>query len=332
MSTVDKEKDVLLEVKDLRVHYETREYVYEAVNGVSFNVERGKTLGLVGETGAGKTTIALAIMGLLPTPPAHVMEGEILFNGENLLTKKSKELQKVRGSKISMIFQDPMTALNPILRVGDQIEEVLHIHQKMSKAEAKARAVEILKMVGIREERFNDYPHQFSGGMKQRVIIAIALACRPELIIADEPTTALDVTIQAQVLDMMKRLQKEIHTSMIMITHDMGVVAETCDSCAVIYAGDIVEFGSVADIFRNRKHPYTIGLFDSIPRLDVDAERLTPIAGLASDPTDLPEYCSFYDRCTHRCEKCKEQEPPVLEIEPGHFVKCIRVLEPQKED
>ncbi len=327
MNTENKEKDILLKVNSLRVHYETRELVYEAVNGVSFEVERGKTLGLVGETGAGKTTIALAIMGLLPTPPAHILEGEIFFEGENLLEKKPRELQNVRGSKISMIFQDPMTALNPILRIGDQIEEVLHIHQKISKAEAKQRAVEILKMVGIREERFNDYPHQFSGGMKQRVIIAIALACRPQLIIADEPTTALDVTIQAQVLELMKRLQKDIGTSMIMITHDMGVVAETCDSCAVIYAGDIVEYGTVAHIFRNRRHPYTTGLFDSIPRLDVDMERLTPIAGLASDPTELPEYCSFYDRCKQRCDECKKCEPPVVEIEPGHYVKCLLAKE-----
>ena len=327
MNTENKEKDILLKVNSLRVHYETRELVYEAVNGVSFEVERGKTLGLVGETGAGKTTIALAIMGLLPTPPAHILEGEIFFEGENLLEKKPRELQNVRGSKISMIFQDPMTALNPILRIGDQIEEVLHIHQKISKAEAKRRAVEILKMVGIREERFNDYPHQFSGGMKQRVIIAIALACRPQLIIADEPTTALDVTIQAQVLELMKRLQKDIGTSMIMITHDMGVVAETCDSCAVIYAGDIVEYGTVAHIFRNRQHPYTTGLFDSSPRLDVDMERLTPIAGLASDPTELPEYCSFYDRCKQRCDECKKCEPPVVEIEPGHYVKCLLAKE-----
>lgn len=327
MNTENKEKDILLKVNSLRVHYETRELVYEAVNGVSFEVERGKTLGLVGETGAGKTTIALAIMGLLPTPPAHILEGEIFFEGENLLEKKPRELQNVRGSKISMIFQDPMTALNPILRIGDQIEEVLHIHQKISKAEAKRRAVEILKMVGTREERFNDYPHQFSGGMKQRVIIAIALACRPQLIIADEPTTALDVTIQAQVLELMKRLQKDIGTSMIMITHDMGVVAETCDSCAVIYAGDIVEYGTVAHIFRNRRHPYTTGLFDSIPRLDVDMERLTPIAGLASDPTELPEYCSFYERCKQRCDECKKCEPPVVEIEPGHYVKCLLAKE-----
>ena len=321
---MDKNDNILLEVKDLRVHYNTRDYVYEAVNGVSFTLEKGKTLGLVGETGAGKTTTALSIIGLLPTPPAKVIEGEVLFEGENLLIKNNEELRKIRGSRISMIFQDPMTALNPILRVGEQIEEVISLHDKgLSKAEIRMRAVEILKMVGIREERLNDYPHQFSGGMKQRVVIAIALACRPDLIIADEPTTALDVTIQAQVLRLMKNLQDELGTSMILITHDMGVVAETCDSCAVIYAGEIVEFGTVQDIFYDRQHPYTKGLFDSIPILDKDVDRLTPIPGLASDPTDLPEYCSFYDRCPARCDACKAGDSKTVEVSPGHFVKCI---------
>ena len=287
----------------------------------------GKPWDFVGETGAGKTTIALAIMGLLPTPPAHVLEGEIFFDGSNLLDKHGKAMRQIRGSKISMIFQDPMTALNPILTVGDQIAEVIRIHDTLSRAEAKLKAVEIMKLVGIREERYDDYPHQFSGGMKQRIIIAIALACRPELIIADEPTTALDVTIQAQVLELMKRLQKEIHTSMLLITHDMGVVAETCDTCAVIYAGDIVEYGTVADIFRRRCHPYTKGLFDSIPRLDADVERLTPIIGLASDPTDLPEYCSFYERCGSRCERCKSCDPEMTQVSDGHFVKCLLAKE-----
>ena len=321
---MEKNDNILLEVKDLRVHYNTRDYVYEAVNGVSFTLEKGKTLGLVGETGAGKTTTALSIIGLLPTPPAKVLEGEVIFEGEDLLKKSNEELRKIRGSKISMIFQDPMTALNPILRVGEQIEEVISLHNKgLSKAEIKVKAVEILKMVGIREERFDDYPHQFSGGMKQRVVIAIALACRPDLIIADEPTTALDVTIQAQVLRLMKNLQDELGTSMILITHDMGVVAETCDSCAVIYAGEIVEFGTVQDIFYHRQHPYTQGLFDSIPILDKDVDRLTPIPGLASDPTDLPEYCSFYDRCQARCDACKGCDPKSVEVSPGHFVKCV---------
>ena len=316
--------DKLLEVKNLRVDYITRDYVYEAVNGISFSLKKGETLGLVGETGAGKTTTALSIIGLLPTPPAKVLEGEILFEGENLLTKSRDEMKKLRGAKIGMIFQDPMTALNPILRVGEQIEEGIALHNKhLSRAEIKVRAVEILKMVGIREERYDDYPHQFSGGMKQRVVIAIALACKPELIIADEPTTALDVTIQAQILKMMKDLQDELGTAMILITHDMGVVADTCDSCAVIYAGEIVEYGTVQDIFYNRQHPYTKGLFNSIPILDKDVRRLTPIPGLACDPTDLPEYCSFYDRCAERCDQCKQCEPKTIEVSPGHFVKCI---------
>ena len=330
---MENKKDVLLEVKNLRVHYNTRDYVYEAVNGVSLTVEKGKTLGLVGETGAGKTTTALSIIGLLPTPPAKVLEGEVLFEGEDLLKKTNEEMRKIRGSKISMIFQDPMTALNPILRVGEQIEEVLQLHNKgLSKAEIKVKAVEILKMVGIREERFDDYPHQFSGGMKQRVVIAIALACRPDLIIADEPTTALDVTIQAQVLQLMKNLQDELGTAMILITHDMGVVAETCDNCAVIYAGEIVEYGTVQDIFFDRRHPYTKGLFDSIPILDKDVERLTPIPGLASDPTDLPEFCSFYDRCSEHCDACRHGDPKTVEVSPGHFVRCVHAAENAKTE
>ena len=320
-------QEILLEIKNLRLHYETREEVYEAVNGVSFNLKKGTTLGLVGETGAGKTSIALAILGLLPYPPSHIIEGEIVFEGENLLEKSAQEMRKIRGNKISMIFQDPMTALNPVLRVGDQIMEVIRLHNKISKAEAEVMAHEVLKMVGIQENRFSDYPHQFSGGMKQRVIIAMALVCRPELIIADEPTTALDVTIQAQVLSMMKSLREEIQTSMLLITHDLGIVAENCDECAIIYAGEIVERGTVEDIFGNPLHPYTIGLFNSIPSLDKDVDRLTPIQGLASDPTNLPEYCSFCDRCPKRCEKCSQIDPEIVEVTPGHFVKCHLVSE-----
>ena len=325
--------NILLEIKNLRVHYETREYVYEAANGVSLKIERGKTLGLVGETGAGKTTIAKAIMGLLPFPPTNILEGEILFEGEDLLKKNKAEMQKIRGRKISMIFQDPMTALNPTVRVIDQVAEVIKLHDNVNKHEAKRKAAEALKMVGIQEDRIFEYPHQFSGGMKQRVIIAIALACRPDLIIADEPTTALDVTIQAQVLKLIKELQMEINTAMLLITHDFGIVARTCDTCAVIYAGEIVEFGTVEDIFRNRQHPYTRGLFDSIPILDKDVRRLAPIPGLASDPTDLPEYCSFYDRCGARCDECKKCNPAAVEVSPGHFVKCVHAksMETAKE-
>ncbi|MBR3400796.1 MAG: ABC transporter ATP-binding protein [Parasporobacterium sp.] len=320
-------QDILLKINNFRLHYNTREEVYEAVNGVSFNLKKGTTLGLVGETGAGKTSIALAIMGLLPIPPARIIEGEILFNGEDLLKKDAKEMRRIRGNRISMIFQDPMTALNPVLRVGDQIMEVIKLHDKISKAEAEVKAHEVLQMVGIEDDRFNDYPHQFSGGMKQRVVIAMALVCRPELIIADEPTTALDVTIQAQVLSMMKSLRDEIRTSMLLITHDLGIVAENCDECAIIYAGEIMERGTIRDIFGNPLHPYTLGLFNSIPSLDKEVERLTPIPGLASDPTNLPEYCSFCDRCPMHIEKCRQVDPETVEVSPGHFVKCHLVSE-----
>lgn len=333
------EDNTLLEVKNLRVHYETRDYVYEAVNGVSFRIKKGETMGLVGETGAGKTTIAKSIMGLLPYPPAHVLEGEIRLEGVNLLEKDKNYLRKtlhkriskkdkdymlnVRGRRISMVFQDPMTALNPTMRVGDQIAEVIKVQKKVSRAEAKVMAADMLKMVGIQENRIDEYPHQFSGGMKQRVVLAIALACRPDLIIADEPTTALDVTIQAQVLELMKELQEEIGTAMLLITHDLGVVAETCDTCAVIYAGEIVEYGSIEDIFNHCMHPYTEGLFNSIPHLDEDAERLISIEGLASDPTNLPEYCSFYERCPRRQDRCRRCDPKAQEVSSGHFVKCL---------
>ena len=311
------------EVRDLVVHYETREGVVEAVNGVSLSIRRGETLGLVGETGAGKTTIALAMIGLLPVPPSHVIRGEVLLEGKNLLTKSEKEMRKIRGRKISMIFQDPMSALNPVHPVGDQIAEVIRLHRHCSKGEAMTQAMEMLRMVGIPETRYKDYPHQFSGGMKQRVVIAIALACEPELIIADEPTTALDVTIQAQVLELMRQLRQRLNTSMLLITHDFGVVAEMCDRCAVIYAGEIVELGRVEQIFRNPLHPYTRGLFDSLPDLDRDVERLKPIGGLMANPMDLPPWCSFRDRCELCTGACGQQDPVLTEVEPEHFVKCL---------
>ena len=313
----------LLMVENLIVHYETDSGIVEALNGVSFSLQKGETLGLVGETGAGKTTIAKSIMGILPVPPSHIIEGKIVFEGKNLLENSKKDWQKCRGNKISMIFQDPMTALNPIKSIGSQIAEVISLHKKIGKMEAKARAQEMLKIVGIDPTRYDEFPHQFSGGMKQRVVIAIALACEPELLIADEPTTALDVTIQAQVLEMMKNLRRQYDTSMIMITHDLGIVLEVCDKCAVVYAGEIVEYGTIKDIFTNAKHPYTIGLFNSLPRLDIDTGRLKPIPGLMSDPTDLPEYCSFYDRCELHCDKCKTGDPVLVEIESGHWVKCF---------
>ena len=265
------------------------------------------------------------MIGLLPVPPSHIIQGEVFFEGEDLLKKSEKEMRSVRGRKIGMIFQDPMSALNPVKYVGDQIAEVIRLHRRCSKAEAEVKAMEMLRMVGIPESRYKEYPHQFSGGMKQRVIIAIALACEPELIIADEPTTALDVTIQAQVLELMRQLRKRLNTSMLLITHDFGVVAEMCDRCAVIYAGEIVELGTVEQIFRNPLHPYTRGLFDALPDLEKEVERLKPIKGLMANPMDLPPWCSFSERCELCGRDCHETDPVLREVEPGHFVKCLRV-------
>ena len=311
-----------LDIKNLTIHYITDDGVVEAVNGIDLSLEKGDTLGLVGETGAGKTTTALGIMGLVPDPPGKIISGEIFYNGEDLLKKSAAEMRKIRGGQISMIFQDPMTALNPVLRVGDQIAEVVHLHGNCSRAEATERAMKMLEMVGIPAERATEYPHQFSGGMKQRVVIAIALACEPQLIIADEPTTALDVTIQAQVLDMMNDLKKEIGTSMILITHDLGVVAETCDKVAIMYAGEIVEYGDLKNIFKETAHPYTKGLFGSLPSLDQKTHRLKPIAGLMPDPANLPEGCKFNPRCPYADERCRAEEPSVVEMSPGHLVRC----------
>ena len=315
----------IIEIKDLIVHYETDAGVVEAVNNVSLTINKGEVLGLVGETGAGKTSIALSIMGLLPKPPSHVIQGNIKLNGNELIGKSKKQMQKIRGKEISMIFQDPMTALNPVHFVGDQIAEVIRLHNKCSKKDAMLRAMDMMRTVGIQPERYKEYPHQFSGGMKQRIIIAIALACSPKLLIADEPTTALDVTIQAQVLDLMKELQTKNGTSMLMITHDLGVVAEMCDRCAVIYAGEIVEYGNLEDIFEHPLHPYTIGLFNAIPNLEDEKERLYAIPGLMADPTELPQYCSFCNRCDQKCSRCEEIDPELVEVTPGHFVKCVHV-------
>ena len=322
-NTMEKTNVPVVKIEDLVVHYETRDGVVEAVNGISLEVGKSESLGLVGETGAGKTTTALAILGLLPVPPSRIIRGKIEVDGEDISKKSKAEMQEIRGKKISMIFQDPMTALNPVIRIGDQIAEVIILHEHCSKEEAQEKAAQMLEMVGIRRERYRDYPHQLSGGMKQRVVIAIALACNPELLIADEPTTALDVTIQAQVLDMIKNLREKFGTSMILITHDFGIVAQTCDKCAVVYAGEIVESGTAEDIFDRPQHPYTIGLFNSIPSLDTDVERLEPVKGQIIDPTDLPEYCSFYDRCDRCTEECKKKDPTPVEVNPGHFVKCL---------
>lgn len=312
----------LLEVKDLTIHYASGRRVVEAVNHLSFHLEKGETLGLVGETGAGKTTTALGILNLIPNPPGKIKSGEILFDGEDLRKKSRREMQKIRGEKISMIFQDPMTSLDPVVPVGDQIAEVIRLHQTKSRAEAAKRAVEMLELVGIPGERYGEYPHQFSGGMKQRVIIAIALACNPALLIADEPTTALDVTIQAQILELIAKLKQEFNTSVLLITHDLGVVAEICNYVAIMYAGEIVEYGTLRHIYKNAKHPYTEGLFGSIPNLNSDAERLKPIQGLMPDPANLPEGCTFSPRCPYATDRCREARPTPTEVEPGHLVQC----------
>ena len=313
-----------LEVKDLHVHYITDTALVKAVNGISFSLDKGETLGLVGETGAGKTTTALALLRLVPNPPGKIVGGSILLEGEELLKYKESEMRKLRGNKIAMIFQDPMTSLNPVLPVGDKIAEVIKFHNKgISLADANKRAAAMLETVGIEAGRMGEYPHQFSGGMKQRVVIAIALACNPDILIADEPTTALDVTIQAQVLSLMKKLKKERGTSMIMITHDLGVVAEVCDKVAIMYAGEIVEYGTLDQVYRRPAHPYTKGLFASIPDLHKHVHGLTPIKGLMPDPSNLPEGCAFCPRCPAAMDKCSKEASQYVEVEPGHMVKCF---------
>jgi peptide/nickel transport system ATP-binding protein len=318
--------DSILSVRNLTVEYSSRETgTCHAVNDVSFDVKKGETIGLVGETGAGKTTIALSIMRLLQMPPGRIVSGEIDLDGEDLLKVSDAKMRKIRGDKVSMIFQDPMTALNPIDKVGDQISEMVRLHLNLNRAEAAGKAAEMLETVGIPSERFNDYPHQFSGGMKQRVVIAIALACKPELLLADEPTTALDVTIQAQVLNMMKKLKNELGTSMVLITHDLGVVAETCDRLAVVYAGEIVEIGTADEVFEKKSHPYTNGLFDSIPHLHIEGKRLKPIPGLMPNPAALPAGCKFSPRCPHCTDECKASPVGLTEVSQGHLVRCIHI-------
>ena len=320
--------DELLKIEQLEVKYFTSDGVVEAVNGIDLSLGLGETLGLVGETGAGKTTTALSILRLLPDPPGKITGGSISFDGEALLEQSEKRMREIRGNHISMIFQDPMTALNPVIPVGEQIAEVVLLHNKISKAEAERRALEMLELVGIPAERGREYPHQFSGGMKQRVVIAIALACNPKLLLADEPTTALDVTIQAQVMRMINDLKREFNTSMILITHDLGIVAESCDQVAIMYAGEIVEYGSLEDIFDHTSHPYTKGLFNSIPSLDKDTERLQPIQGLMPDPANLPEGCKFHPRCPYAVEECSRQHPGMTEVAPGHLCRCLRCGDP----
>lgn len=313
----------ILEIKNLQVDYETEESTVHALSDINLQMTRGETLGLVGETGAGKTTMAKCIMGLLPQRTGRLRSGEIYYEGTDLLKKSEKEMRKIRGAEIAMIFQDPMTSLNPVLTVGDQIAEAVSNHEHCSRVKAMERAAEMLELVGIPAERVGEYPHQFSGGMKQRVVIAIALACNPKLLIADEPTTALDVTIQAQVLETMRQLKEQFNTSMLLITHDLGVVAQNCDRVAVIYAGEIVEYGSVLDVFKKMEHPYTKGLFNSIPHINSDVRRLSPIRGLMPDPTEIPAGCRFRERCPYAEDRCEKEQPKLTEIAVNHFVRCF---------
>ena len=317
-------KNVVLDIKNLTITFEVDGDVIQAVNDVSLTVHEGETLGLVGETGAGKTTTALAALRLVPDPPGIIKSGEITVCGHDIMKATPKQLEKIRGEEISMIFQDPMTSLNPVFTVGEQIAESIALHQGVSKAEANEKAGDMLEVVGIPRNRATEYPHQFSGGMKQRVVIAIALACNPKMLIADEPTTALDVTIQAQVLDLMKDLKQKYGTGTIMITHDLGIVAEICDKVAVMYAGSIVEQGTLDEVFNNTKHPYTEGLMVSIPRLDTPSnERLDAIPGAVPHPLDLPKGCKFAPRCKYCTQKCLEEEPPMTEVVPGQQVRCF---------
>jgi oligopeptide/dipeptide ABC transporter ATP-binding protein len=317
---------VLLDVRDLRIHFRSEEGLVRAVDGVSFQLRPGETLGLVGESGCGKTVSSLAILKLLEVPPAEYRGGEIVFEGRDLLKTGEKEMRRLRGKVISMIFQEPMTSLNPILSIGSQVAEVLTGHQKMKPAEARERTIELLGMVGIHSprQRIDDYPHQLSGGMRQRVMIALALACNPKILIADEPTTALDVTIQAQILDLMMELQSGLGTSILLITHDMGIIAETANQVAVMYAGRIVEKAAVDAIFENPRHPYTQSLLRCIPRIDEEnrPRRLAEIPGRVPDLCRLPPGCLFRERCPVAEDACREHRPELLPVEPGHMVAC----------
>jgi oligopeptide transport system ATP-binding protein len=316
----------LLEVRDLKTQFFTQDGVVKAVDGVSFHVDRGETLGIVGESGCGKSVTSLSIMRLIPSPPGKIAGGQIIFDGEDLLAMSEEEMRHIRGNRIAMIFQDPMTSLNPVLTVGRQITESLELHMKLSKKEATNRAGELLDMVGIpsASKRLDNYPHQFSGGMRQRVMIAMSLSCNPELLIADEPTTALDVTIQAQILELINRLREELDTAVILITHDLGVVAGMTDRVTVMYAGKVVEEGSTKEIFANPRMPYTIGLLRSIPRLDEGRGRkLNPIRGLPPSLIDLPQICPFSPRCDYVQERCLTTVPPLRAVAPEHRAACL---------
>jgi len=321
-------KESVLNIKNLSVEFHVDGEVSKSVTNVNIDLKEGTTLGLVGETGAGKTTTALAALNLIQCPPGVITADAIEVCGRNVLNMKPHELEKVRGKDISMIFQDPMTSLNPVFDVGTQIQESILLHEKCTHEEAWEKAMQMLELVGIPRERGHEYPHQFSGGMKQRVVIAIALACTPKVLIADEPTTALDVTIQAQVLEMMKDLRDKYGTAMIMITHDLGIVAESCDEVAVMYAGRIIEYGTLDEIFNNTRHPYTEGLFNSLPNINNRVGKLKPIPGMMPDPRALPEGCAFADRCKYATDKCRAKLPETIRINDDHIVACCRYEEP----
>jgi oligopeptide/dipeptide ABC transporter ATP-binding protein len=329
------DSNVLLSIQGLETSFDTEDGLVRAVGGVSFDILKGETLGVVGESGCGKSVTAMSILQLLPVPPAQYAAGKIIFKGRDLLTLGEAELRKVRGNEIAMIFQEPMTSLNPVYTVGNQIMEALTLHRGMSKPEAHAQAVQLLIKVGISspETRVDEYPHQMSGGMKQRVMIAMALACDPALLIADEPTTALDVTIQAQILDLLRDMQKEMGMSVLLITHDLGVVAEMSDHVAVMYAGKIVEYSDTLTLFASPRHPYTFGLFQSLPEMhEAGAERLREIPGTVPTPLDFPSGCKFRDRCFKAQARCAEQEPPLVEVADGHQLACHFPVTPEETE
>jgi len=322
---VNEKSDILLEVKHLKTHFFTDEGVAKAVDGVDFVIRHGKTLGVIGESGCGKSVTALSVMQLVDSPPGKIVAGEILFEGEDLLKKDPAHMRKIRGNDISMIFQEPMTSLNPVFTIGNQIMENILLHQHTDQAEARQKAVEMLELVGIPspDKRVDDYPHQLSGGMRQRAMIAMALSCRPKLLIADEPTTALDVTIQAQILELIKKIKSEIGMAVMMITHDLGVVAEVSDDVAVAYGGKIVEYADVVSVFKDARHPYTRALYDSIPRVtDTRKRRLEVISGMVPNPLEMPEGCKFHNRCKYARPVCEASEPPLIDVGGDHLVRC----------
>ncbi len=324
MSRDTENNKMILQIKDLRVYFDTDDGLVKSVDGVNLEIEKGTTLGLVGESGCGKSVTCLSIPRLIESPPGRIAGGEILYKGKNLLELPESEMEAIRGNDISMVFQEPMTSLNPVFTIGDQISEAIMLHQKKTADEARELTVNILKKVGIPspETRIDEYPHQMSGGMKQRVMIAMALSCNPELLIADEPTTALDVTIQAQILDLMRSLQEELGMSILLVTHDLGVVASIADNVAVMYASKVVEYGTVEDIFSNPRHPYTLGLFTSIPVIGGDKEDLYVIPGNVPDPLAFPEGCKFWPRCLFAEDICRSEEPVLKEVNDGHTAAC----------